>query len=237
MSDIAQVPILGPILEAFRLYGEYTLRIVRHPVKAVPELARNDAVTLADAGKFLLAAITIIYLFNIPAFRKWEAETSQPIFLFFYLLRYAIIFPCVHLVMKLLGSPVSFVTSMRFLAISIGVLLPPTLLFQLPFIYYVGPDVLFLSPLDVNFSELMRRSAEALSIPLVFWGQVALYAYTAVLVPLQLVWFKRVYGLNWTRTLVGTFGGITVALVVVWLVINPLWEWLRPLLELLAKYS
>ena len=89
-------------------------KIVRHPIKAVPELARDDAVTLADAFKFLLAAITIIYILNIPAFRRWEAAPSQPVFLFFWLLRYAIVFPCWHVAMKLLGSQVSFVTSCAF---------------------------------------------------------------------------------------------------------------------------
>ena len=59
MSAIAQVPILGHIVETIKVYCEVTLRVLRHPIKAIPEIANEDGHHIADAVKFLTAAVVL----------------------------------------------------------------------------------------------------------------------------------------------------------------------------------
>src|SRR5262245_37296794 len=101
---LADVPIIGGLFQSVMIYARQTAFIMRRPFAFARQTNFTDQQELMQSMRYLFAGIVVCYLIHIPTFIKYDTDISQGLFLIFQFLKMFLMFLCIHLFLRLLGS-------------------------------------------------------------------------------------------------------------------------------------
>ncbi len=77
LQQLADIPVVGGVLDAVATYGRGTWLIVRRPLSFIDVLELTSRPDLGRASKFLVAGIVMTYLINIPVFVSRKTDLHR----------------------------------------------------------------------------------------------------------------------------------------------------------------
>lgn len=222
LQQLADIPVVGGVLDAVATYGRGTWLIVRRPLTFIDVLELTSRPDLGRASKFLVAGIVMTYLIDIPVFVSWKTDLPQAIFVVDRLANMLFGFCIIHSAMKIMGSTVRFGSTYAVFCYSGGLFTPILAIFYLPVTLMVGPALLSDDVSALGDPQFMAAMDAAMTSQLVIVSQLALSVLALGATVLELVWFRRLFGVGLARTGIGVFAGAAVAILVGGFVVAPI---------------
>jgi hypothetical protein len=231
---LSEIPVFGGVLNAGETYIRQTGRIVRHPIRfASPERFALPS-EFSNSFRYLVSAVVLMYLINIPVFIKHDESMSQAFFILSFLSRYIVYFTISHFVLRVLGSDKPLVATFALQSYLIGFFAPASELLLLPFTLAVGPI-----SLTAGFSQLPKMSLQAeqaLSDDFVVITYLGFSLLNLCGLFVCVVWFARVHELTKLRTITGLLLGVFVSFAVLEFLFYPIWTRASDFIERLVAF-
>jgi hypothetical protein len=234
MAQVADIPIVGGLLDSLALYFRQTTQIVGHPLRFARALSVEERQQPKRALSFFIAGLVVTYLICIPAFIRHGSDVSQSLFIISMCLRLALLISIIHLTLKMLGSKEPLISTFIGYFYMAGLFIPLVILASLPVVIEVGPAVVFGNidyqaaslPWWVNMSKTMLAVVTFLFF---FIGITAIFYATVLLV--------YIHKLKVWKTILGIFIGASIFQPIFQFVYFPLWTnaegWIKGMLRFL----
>jgi hypothetical protein len=199
---LRDIPIIGVIYDTVITFILGTFLIITHPLRFPDIIQLRAAPNLRKAFKYFVAAVTVAYFVDIPAYLKWQDDWPQVMFIVhraIYLVLFSI---CSFAVMRLFKSRVSFNSTLALMCYNNSFAAAASELINLPLQLQIGPT-------DTANGLFHFMKASTYDDPLTYFLGFVSMAFIFVLTPVTFVWFNKVFFVSWVRTIVG----MTIAVV------------------------
>lgn len=233
---LADVPIIGGLFQSVIIYAKQTAFIARRPFAFARKTNFTDQQELKRSLNYLCAGIVVCYLIHIPTFVKHDTDMSQGLFLIFQFLRMFLLFLCVHIFLRLLGSKQPVRTTIVTQSYVNGFFVPIGQLFSLPLVLAAGPTLLFGGFETSTNPEIQRNIQIAYSEPIVQFSQAAFFALNLWGLCVVTSWYSQSHKMRKLRVIVASILGVSFGFALHQFVFLPLWGRVHQLLAKILKF-
>lgn len=238
MFKATELPIVGGVIQAVITYIKVTFAIIFHPFSFPNKIDYNEKIELKKAIEYVLASIAIDYIILIPLLVKFEQDISSNIFIISKFIDYFIIFLCIFVIFKILGSNKGARVTIILQSYLTGFFVPLTTVIGLFSLSKLGPELTFgvLHPNSSDMDELTKQIAVAMQHSIVITTLAIMNVIFVLSMFLTVSWLATGYQVSKKRAFVGFLIGTVGGLMLLEYMWYPLWRYIDEYLISFLKY-